>query len=127
MQAVKLQAMPVQPEGHRFTYLQLADELRQEVASGAIPEGARLPSIRDLSERFGVAVATVQKALGVLADEGTVKAGSTRGYFAGTDVRSLLRSSDERASADLAAEVARLNGVMDDVLRRLSALESQQG
>lgn len=70
------------PRCRRLAFVHVAHELRQEVWSGAITPGGRLPSIRALSERFGVATATVQKALGVLAGEGTVWADSTRGYRA---------------------------------------------
>jgi DNA-binding GntR family transcriptional regulator len=51
---------------------QLHAALRGQIEDGTLPPGARLPSIRDLSQSYGVALTTVQKALGALKAEGLV-------------------------------------------------------
>jgi GntR family transcriptional regulator len=57
----------------RPVYRQLADILRAEIASGARPRGAAMPSPRDLAECFQVGRDTVIDAINVLRAEGLVE------------------------------------------------------
>ena len=61
--------------------LQVADSLRAEIASGALAPGDKLPSIRQLAERFGVAPMTAQSAIEALKTEGLVYTSPGRGTF----------------------------------------------
>ena len=65
----------------RPAYLQVADELRDSIASGGLKPGERLPSGRDLARRYGVAPMTVSHALDVLRGEQLVEAYQGRGVF----------------------------------------------
>ncbi|MFJ6570016.1 GntR family transcriptional regulator [Streptomyces sp. NPDC091292] len=47
----------------------IAADLRDEIMSGDLAPGARLPSTAQLKDRFDASSATVQKALGLLKDE----------------------------------------------------------
>ncbi|MFD0376886.1 GntR family transcriptional regulator [Streptomyces sp. NPDC127112] len=58
-------------------YLEIAEELRREILSGAYPVGARLPSESDLSARWSASRGTVRQAVATLAAEGLV--GSSQG------------------------------------------------
>jgi GntR family transcriptional regulator / MocR family aminotransferase len=49
---------------------QVAEAIRQRIDSGALGEGARLPSSRDLAVQLGVSRATVELAYGNLAADG---------------------------------------------------------
>ncbi|BDG59818.1 FadR/GntR family transcriptional regulator [Caldinitratiruptor microaerophilus] len=51
----------------------LADQLREHIAAAALPEGARLPSERELMQATGYSRATVREALRLLADQGLVR------------------------------------------------------
>ena len=51
-------------------YLQLYRQLRQDIVSGALPTGAKLPSKRSFAEELGLSVITVEHALALLTDEG---------------------------------------------------------
>jgi DNA-binding LacI/PurR family transcriptional regulator len=62
-------------------YVQLADALRREIATGILPIGERLGSIRDLARKHGVSVITVKGALRQLADEGIIVSRPRRGTF----------------------------------------------
>jgi GntR family transcriptional regulator len=46
--------------------------LRAQIEDGRLAPGDRLPSIKDLSQTYGVALTTARKALDALKDEGVV-------------------------------------------------------
>ncbi|WP_344294146.1 winged helix-turn-helix domain-containing protein [Streptomyces synnematoformans] len=49
---------------------QVAEVLRARIADGTYPPGSRVPSVVALTEEFGVAQATAQKALRSLREDG---------------------------------------------------------
>ena len=51
-------------------YLQIYETMRRELVDGLWPRGSRLPSKRDLADRFGVSVITAEHAYALLAEEG---------------------------------------------------------
>ncbi len=53
-------------------YRQLADILREPIASGALPVGGELPKEAMIAERFGVSLITVRQALRELEAEGLI-------------------------------------------------------
>ncbi|MEV5570530.1 winged helix-turn-helix domain-containing protein [Spirillospora sp. NPDC052269] len=53
----------------RKVYVRIADDLRNDIASDRLPVGEPLPSIAQLVDRYGVAKATVERALTVLREE----------------------------------------------------------
>ena len=61
--------MPSEPP----PFLRIAAALRDRIADGDLPAGARLPSVRDLVRRHGVAIATATKAVETLRREGLVR------------------------------------------------------
>lgn len=62
-------------------YLQLAARIEGAIASGALGIGARLPSVRQLSQQHGVSMSTALQALRHLEDRGLVQARPKSGYF----------------------------------------------
>jgi len=62
-------------------YLALADALAEDVASGRLPEGGRLPPQRDLAYRLGVTVGTVSRAYGLAAQRGLIAGAVGRGTY----------------------------------------------
>jgi GntR family transcriptional regulator len=62
-------------------YVQLAGILRQMILSGKIGPRQPLPSGRTLEQEYGVAGGTVEKAVGVLRDEGLVRTVPGRGVY----------------------------------------------
>jgi GntR family transcriptional regulator len=63
------------------SYRQLADKIRAAIAAGEYGPDDAIPSLRTLQQETGLAMATVQHAIRVLADEGLVYAISGRGTF----------------------------------------------
>lgn len=62
--------MPSRPDP---PYLRIAAELGARIRSGELSPGARLPSIRQIAARWGVAVATATRVVATLRDEGLVE------------------------------------------------------
>ena len=62
-------------------YLQLARILREMITSGQIPPRQPMPSIKTLTQEYGIAKGTAEKALGVLRDEGLVVTVPGRGIY----------------------------------------------
>lgn len=58
--------------GSRPPYRYIADVLRGEIHDGRYPVGERIPSQADLEDRFQVSRPTIQRALGVLRDDGYI-------------------------------------------------------
>ncbi|MCP4964708.1 MAG: winged helix-turn-helix transcriptional regulator, partial [bacterium] len=56
----------------RPPYRQIADELIAQIANGEVAPGGKLPSARDLMQRYDVANQTVQSALRVLRTQGLI-------------------------------------------------------
>ena len=63
-------------------YEGLAEAIRQDIASGKIASGERLPSKRALAKNLGLSVMTVERAYEELEDEGFVVPSPRRGFFA---------------------------------------------
>jgi DNA-binding LacI/PurR family transcriptional regulator len=57
------------------------DDLRSRIVAGEFEPGARLPTTKELGERYGVSVVTMNKCIGRLKDEGLVNARARAGIF----------------------------------------------
>jgi GntR family transcriptional regulator len=71
----------IDPTSDRAAYRQIADEVRDEILSGRLPHGARVPSEERLCQEHGVSRTTVRKAIDVLKGEGLVEVRAPRGTF----------------------------------------------
>jgi DNA-binding GntR family transcriptional regulator len=71
----------IDPEGARPIYLQLADILRAQIASGDIPPNRPIPSKRALTQRYGVSRGSCDHAIAVLKAEGLIHTVAGRGLF----------------------------------------------
>jgi AcrR family transcriptional regulator len=54
-------------------YARIAAELRDQIETGTLAPGDRVPSTREITQRWGVAMATATKALAALRQEGIVR------------------------------------------------------
>ncbi|MFG2377001.1 GntR family transcriptional regulator [Streptomyces sp. NPDC048504] len=73
------------PTSHVYVYLQVVHHIAEQIRSGRLPEGARLPAERDLAEQYGVAVNTVRRAVRDLRDQGLVITVPIKGTFVRAD------------------------------------------
>lgn len=79
--------------------------LRRDIRSGALRTGVRLASKRDLAERLGVSVSTVERAYDLLASEGYVMARPGSGFYVSEVAAREL--PEEEAPEEAAEEGAR--------------------
>lgn len=68
----------------RQTHANVAETLRQRIASGVWPPGHMLPGRRALTKELGAALTTVERAVATLIAEGLLRADDRRGTFVTT-------------------------------------------
>lgn len=78
-------------------YTQIADELRRRIETGELAPGDRVPSTREITRRWGVAMATATKVLTRLRHEGLVRAVPGVGTVVATPNRPRRPSSPSRS------------------------------
>jgi GntR family transcriptional regulator len=74
-------------------YLQLAGQLRREIAAGGLPAESRLPTVRQLAADLRVNFNTVARAYRILDEAGLISAQQGRGTFV---LRTVASPADER-------------------------------
>ncbi|KAB8186829.1 UTRA domain-containing protein [Nonomuraea phyllanthi] len=60
------------PEAQTGPATQIANDLRAAIANGTLQPGAKLPTVRDLAEQYGVSRNTAAKAIAQLSNEGRI-------------------------------------------------------
>ena len=71
--------MTLDPDALDPLYVQLAQILRDRIASGDLAR--RVPSVKTLAQEYEVAQGTAERALRILKDEGLIKSAMGRGTF----------------------------------------------
>ncbi|MCX4485835.1 winged helix-turn-helix domain-containing protein [Streptomyces anulatus] len=69
------------PTSHVYVYLQVVHHIAEEIRTGRLPVGARLPAERDLADQYGVAVNTIRRAVRDLRDQDLVITVPIKGTF----------------------------------------------
>jgi DNA-binding transcriptional regulator YhcF (GntR family) len=75
----------------RPIFMQIADMLEDEIVSGRLAKGDRLPSARDLASSLEVNPNTAARSLQILADQGVAVAERGTGYFVAPEAAELAR------------------------------------
>ena len=65
----------------RPIYIQIVDDLRQQIALGVLPPGEKLPSVRDLAAQLSINPNTIQRAYRQLEMEGWIATVPGKGCF----------------------------------------------
>lgn len=76
-------------------FQQVAASLRDDIARGKIRQGERIPSARELAQRFDVALTTAVRAVDELRREGVIETRRGLGSFV-RERRELYRRTDQR-------------------------------
>src|SRR3954470_9845871 len=113
-------------DGRDPLYVQIADQIRSDVLSGALSAEEQVMSTTQYATTFRINPATAAKAFAELVDEGVLYKRRGVGMFVAPDARRLLREGGrERFFTDVVdpvAEQARVLGIdLADVVRRLEA------
>jgi DNA-binding transcriptional regulator YhcF (GntR family) len=99
------------------TSARIAADLRTRIADGEFGPGDRVPSTRELTRRWGVAMATATRALSLLQDEGVVR--SVRGVGTVVAARPAATRPTRRRTTQSPAR--------DDVVRAAIAVADAEG
>src|SRR5262252_2828472 len=118
-----LKAVALNSDDSRPASLQVADALRREIASGTLGPGDKLPSIRTLAERFGVAPMTAQSAIDMLRSEGLIYASPGRGTFVRADAGSSEAGSPSPEYLAITEHLGELDTQMREMADRVDKLE----
>lgn len=102
---------------------QITDGIRRLIATGEIPVGAQLPSVRGLAKQLTVNPNTIAKAYNELSNEGWLDSRQGLGLFVAEPRQQLSDTERERRLAmaidGFAAEVVGLDYSTDEILKRL--------
>lgn len=89
----------------RPIYEQIKSGLRRQIASGELPAGSKLPSVRELAQALAVNPNTIQRAYRELEADGVLLSAAGKGSFVSADYRpdtaaieTLLDKLDETVS-----------------------------
>jgi|SRR5579871_1040185 len=107
-------------------YLQLMEQVKHAIETGALRPGEQLPGIRPLAEELVINPNTVAKAYRELEHEGVIELRHGAGAFVSPQARDKKTSDKLRAAQPLVAttiEKLRARGLTDEEIRRLFEAE----
>ena len=119
-------------DGREPIYLQIADQIRTEILSGALREEEQVTSTTQYATIYRINPATAAKAFAELIDEGVLYKRRGVGMFVAAGARDrLLSGRRDRFFAEVVdpvAEEARMLGIpMTEVIARLRARGGDDG
>lgn len=107
-------------------YLQLMEQVKHAIETGALRAGEQLPGIRPLAEELVVNPNTVAKAYRELEHEGVIELRHGAGAFVSSQVRDKKATDTLRTAQPIVAaavERLRARGLTDEEIRRLFEAE----
>jgi GntR family transcriptional regulator len=103
-------------------YLQLMEQVKHGIETGALRPGEQLPGIRPLAEELVINPNTVAKAYRELEHEGVIELRHGAGAFVSANPRAKKLTDKFRAGQAIVADAVdrlRARGVTDEEIRRL--------
>ena len=92
-------------------YRQLTDMIRAKVSSGELPEGTRMPTVRDMAEMLSVAQGTVKRAYDELESLGVIEKTQGKGTF----IKAAETYSDEASESRKDRAMAAIDRMFDQL------------
>jgi GntR family transcriptional regulator len=101
-------------------FVQIADQLADDIVDGVLAEGARAPSTNELAAFYRINPATAAKGINMLVDDGVLEKRRGIGMFVASGAREQLRDRRRKQFAEqyldpMLAEADRL-GIETDTL-----------
>ena len=117
----------IDPQLKQPAYLQLYNQIRDDVTRGLCPYGSKLPSKRFLAAETGTSVITVQHAYDLLADEGYIESRERSGYYVSYKENELfpVAAGTEGSAPDL-SEQTDAHEISDIPIRGTAATPEQE-
>ena len=108
----------IDPDLKQPAYLQLYNQLREDITRGLCPYGSKLPSKRFLAAETGTSVITVQHAYDLLVDEGYIESRERSGYYVSYKENELfpVAAVTEESAVDL-SELTDVHEISDIPIR----------
>ncbi len=103
-------------------YQQIANQYRDDILNGRVPEGEYLPSIRSLAKDLRISVITTMKAYELLTQEGLISPVQGKGYIVNPQDREMIREQQLRILEQYlqnAMEAAKLAGLSQEELVKM--------
>ena len=107
-------------------YLQLMEQVKHAIETGALRQGDQLPGMRPLAEELVINPNTVAKAYRELEHEGVIELRHGAGAFVATTAKSRKLADKVRLAQPIvtgAIEKLRTKGLSDEEIRRLFEAE----
>ncbi|MGD0923944.1 MAG: GntR family transcriptional regulator [Streptosporangiaceae bacterium] len=111
--------MPALDDGTPL-FVQIAEQLADDIVDGVLAEGARVPSTNELAAFYRINPATAAKGINLLVDEGVLEKRRGIGMFVAAGAQEQLRAGRRKQFAEqyvdpMLAEANRL-GIDNDTL-----------
>ena len=103
--------MPWDLKSDRPIYSQLIERIELMIFSGDYPQGARLPSVRDMAQEAAVNPNTMQRALAKLEEDGLVVTHRTSGRFITEDAHMIVQAKTKFAQDQIAEFLEKMQQV----------------
>jgi GntR family transcriptional repressor for pyruvate dehydrogenase complex len=110
---------------------EVADHLEQQILNGALADGSRLPSEKDLGASFGVSRNAIREALKTLEARGLVRVENGRGAYITSPGEEMLRAAisryvHSRLTSDTVHEFYQLREVLEGAAARIAATRAAE-
>ncbi|MFF1779851.1 GntR family transcriptional regulator [Streptomyces virginiae] len=99
-------------------YQRIVQDYSEKIRQGRLVAGAKLPGIRELSEKYGVAAGTVQRALTELRNTGLIYSHQGRGSFVSDASGKAVQDPTTLAIRALESQVAELSARLEKLEKR---------
>lgn len=105
----------------RPIYEQIKDGLRRLIVSGALPDGSKIPSVREMSAELAINPSTIQRAYRELEGEGYICSVTGKGSFVCSreDADAARRKELLGKFDELCTELGYIGVTKDDLISRL--------
>ena len=100
-------------------YIQLCNQIIMGIATSVIQEGDSLPSVRQLADRIGVNMHTVNKAYAVLRQEGLIRLDRRTGAVIALNIDRLKAMEEMKAQLRLAIARGLCKGISREEIHAL--------